>query len=525
MTRHRVDPKSLRQLVEDLPRGQNEHHIGQLPANYFADPADIIATESLRYDVVENAASKLFMGVVGGRVVTGDRMADGRVPRWVEGGVPLGIGSDQSHLLLAGSRGGKGISMLLNSIIGLPANTSFFALDPKGQNARISAGFRSSIQEVKLLDSFNASGIESKANRLVINPIEEMTGATIDQIAANAMLVADSLVEEEASGNHKHWEETAKEMIAALCAHVATDSNYEGRRDLVTVWELASRLSEPDPNDPHAFEIEMEMLRNDSAAGFVRSGARAFYSRTSDEFSSVASSVRRYVSFVGIEAVRKNLRGPRTELRRLKSSSLGFYYCMPAMYDHALRGFKRLVMQSCLGACEAEPTQFGPQTVFFLDEFHSLGRMTVMETAIAQFAGIGVKLVIVLQDLSQLQKLYPKSFETFIGNCGSIQAFSLNDYTTLSYLSKRLGQTVAVSHSVNRPGRDQVIGDGASGVSFALTNTPLMTPNEIELFFARDDSQLRQLMLRPGYRPMILQRHFVYESPYFSSKMNWEMQS
>ncbi|MCD0458677.1 type IV secretory system conjugative DNA transfer family protein [Roseiconus lacunae] len=339
------------------------------------------------------------------------------------------------------------------------------------------------------------------------------------------MLIADSLVEEESSGNNRHWSDTAKEMIAALCAHTATDSKYAGRRDLVTPWELSTRLSDPDPDDPHAFELETEMLRNDSAGGFVRAGARAFYSRTSDEFSSVASSVRRHLSPIGIGTVRKNLRGPATSLRRLKSGSLGIYYCMPAMRDHAMRGLKRLIVQTCLSACEAEQTQLGRQTILFLDEFHSLGRMNVMETAIAQFAGIGVKLVIVLQDLSQLKKLYPKSFETFVGNCGSIQAFSLNDDTTLSYLSKRMGETVAVSHSVNRPGRDQVIGDGASGVSFALTNTPLMTPSEIELFFARDDSQLRQLLLRPGYRPMILQRHFVYKSPYFAHKMNWEMQS
>lgn len=509
-------------LLEDLPRGHHAEHLGTSPAAYFEDPANIAATESLQFDPVNNAESKLFIGVVGGKVRIGDRMPDGRIPRWVEGGIPIGVADDRHHFLLAGSRGGKGRSVLATNLITLPRETSILSLDPKGDLAAITAKYRhlGLGQDVAVTDPFDCSGSNTSAYRASFNPIEMINRSTPATLTANAMLVADSLVVENESSKDPHWDESARDWIGGLAAHVATHANYEGRRDLVTVWDLATQACEPAEDGSDLYGLEAEMIASDAAAGFVRAAARSFYSRTGGEFSGVASNARRHLNFIGIECIQKVLRGPSVDPRRLKNGSLAWYVISPAMRANLMRGFQRMVVQLTLAALEDETNSVGNQTLFMLDEFQSLGRLRAIETAIAQFAGLGAKLMVVLQDLSQIKALYPRSWQTFLGNAGTLQAFAGNDDETLSYLSKRLGEALVVTQSTSLPGRSQAIREAMTGASWAIGNKPLMSPSEIELFFARDDPQLRQLVLRPGYRPMILQRAFYDKSEYFANRYN-----
>ena len=94
-------------LLKDLPRGQHAEHLGQQPANYFENPSNIAATQSLQFDPQQYSGSKIFLGVVGGKVRVGERLVGGRVPRRVAGGVPIGVADDRHHFLLAGSQHGE----------------------------------------------------------------------------------------------------------------------------------------------------------------------------------------------------------------------------------------------------------------------------------------------------------------------------------------------------------------------------------------------------------------------------------
>ena len=47
-----------------------------------------------------------------------------------------------------------------------------------------------------------------------------------------------------------------------------------------------------------------------------------------------------------------------------------------------------------------------------------------------------------VQNLGQLQELYPDNWETFLGNAGMWQVFAVNDQTTARYMSERLGEHI-----------------------------------------------------------------------------------
>ena len=82
--------------------------------------------------------------------------------------------------------------------------------------------------------------------------------------------------------------------------------------------------------------------------------------------------------------------------------------------------------------------------LFMMEEFATLGHMDIMERAAAYFPGFGVKLWVILQDLTQLRRHYQHgSWETFLGNAGLVQTFANGDQATLDYLAKRLEDLMA----------------------------------------------------------------------------------
>ncbi len=514
--------KNLNDLLNDLPRGHHAEFIGKPSNAHFESPTNIMATESLRFDAQQNKQSKIFLGVLDGKVVTGTPLADGRINRWVEGGYPVGVGDDRHHLLIAGSRAGKGRSALLPVLATLPRETSVLCIDPKGDLARLTAMLRSQSpfinQKVAVLDPFDCSGELTKKYRAVFNPFTSLLSGDPKNFAANARMIADAII---VSGEtkEKHWDDTSKQFLAGLIVHVATNDNYSGMRDLVTVWRLASEIATPDSSNPQKYWLEEEMLANNACGGMVRVAARSFYDRAGGEFTSVMSNLRKHLDWISYERMQEVLVGESIDLRDLKRDLVSFYVTLPAMRMDALRGWLRLIVQMALAACEEEKTLVGNQCVMVLDEFHSLGRLSALETAIAQVAGLGAKLYIALQNLSQLQH-YEKNYETFIANAGLVQIMGCADESTLSYVSSRLGQTVTLSRSSHAPTFEQAAKQAVSGESWSLANHPLMTGEEVGRYFSRDDKKLRQLILRPGYHPMVLQRAFYDKHELFLDKFS-----
>jgi type IV secretion system protein VirD4 len=77
-----------------------------------------------------------------------------------------------------------------------------------------------------------------------------------------------------------------------------------------------------------------------------------------------------------------------------------------------------------------------------LDEFANLGPLQMVEQGAALISGYGVTLWPFVQNLSQLQKLYPNNWEVFIANAAAITVANVNDVTTAEYFSKRAGKTI-----------------------------------------------------------------------------------
>jgi TRAG family protein len=76
--------------------------------------------------------------------------------------------------------------------------------------------------------------------------------------------------------------------------------------------------------------------------------------------------------------------------------------------------------------------------LFILDEFPAIGKMEVLDKAIGFVAGYGMKLMIILQSLDQLYKIYGKE-NGLVSNCQIQVYYTANENQSAEYISKTFG--------------------------------------------------------------------------------------
>ena len=162
---------------------------------------------------------------------------------------PLGYIDDRHVCLVSGSRGGKGVGVIVPNLCYWPG-LAIIIVDPKGENAdgdraaRRGAGSpytHAMGQQVRILDPFGEVDLpeELKARYNPLDAIDPNSDYAVD----DAGRVAASLVVVE-NRNDPYWEEAARNLIKGLIRfHVLTFMpQFEERRNLVTVRRLLSQL-------------------------------------------------------------------------------------------------------------------------------------------------------------------------------------------------------------------------------------------------------------------------------------------
>jgi len=205
------------------------------------------------------------------------------------------------------------------------------------------------------------------------------------------------------------------------------------------------------------------------------------------------------------------------DLEQLKTEKLTIYLSLPALRMGTCSRWLRLFVNLTLAALENEKRRPDHPVLMCLDEFATLGTMKTLEDAAGQIAGLGCKLWPILQDLGQLKALYEKRWRRFLAMRVSFSSSEIPTCRRWNGFQKRLGDTTIQTTSQSNPGYTQRAQHGATGQSFSQHVHKLMTPEEISRFFGRDDHLLRQLIIRPTWSPLVLQRAFYDKHELFKA--------
>jgi type IV secretion system protein VirD4 len=481
------------ELESDLARGV-EGQEGNLTDAKWLDPAALMAPQWNHRDAKGQVAG-LLLGYREGRFV--------------------GWRDDRHVMTVAGARGGKGVSLICPNL--LSYDGSVIVIDPKGELARItSRARREKGQKVVILDPFGENGAYPSG---AFNPLAELDPEG-PHVTDDAGQIADALIVP--SEKEPHWTDSARILVKALILWALTRPMEE--RNLITVWQLLAtthkdvRLIAERGNAGTRTALFALLKKTTGVFGDTISGTGDRFLETSEkELASIFSTALSQLEFLDSKAMANVLTGNDLKLSELKTGRATLYLCLPSMRMGTHARWLRVIINMALVAIEREKCKVDIPILMLLDEFPILGHMKSIEKAAGLMAGFGVKLWTVVQDLSQLEQHYNKSWQTFIGNAGLVTIFANTDKRTLEYFSEKLGQTTVRVRQPSGATVAQRMG-GASGMREELRVQRLAAANELELLLARDRG--RVLVMGAGYDPVILKRIVYYQDKPFAGRFD-----
>ena len=412
----------------------------------------------------------------------------------------------QAHLLtIAPTRSGKGVGAIIPNL--LTADRSVFCIDPKGENARITARARSRFGQVYVLDPFDISGQPSAA----FNPLAGLDPDSLD-LAEDAALLADALVHDPPGQmGEAHWNEEAKALIAGLILYVVCEEPA-ATRTLATVRELLT-LS------PGDFAATLKIMQKTmGAGGLIRRAANRHLGKSEREASGVLSSAQRHTHFLDSARINQTMASSDFRFADLKEAKATVFLVLPPERLDAYSRWLRLMVAQAIHDLARSPGRPAAPVLFLLDEFAALGRLEPAERAFGLMAGYGLQLWPILKDMHQLWSTYGERAGTFVSNAGMVQIFNVADVETASWVSKSIGATnmtyQTTGTSTSRGGM-QLFETKSASVSTHLSRRELMTPDEI----MRLDSSL-EILLRQGEAPVIAAEIRYFDDPAFRNLAN-----
>lgn len=466
-------------LEADVARGKADGQ-GRLTEAKWGDPAALIGSAPWTYRNAHNRVAGILLGYAGGKVI--------------------GHADDRHILTVAGSRAGKSVALLVPAL--LTYEGSAIVIDPKGDLARITSRAREGMgHRILRLDPFRVTAGATNA----FNPLLELDRDS-PTVVEDAGQVADSLIIQDP--RQPHFTESARGLGKGVILFTLTLPAAE--RHLTTVWQLVSmthssvkEIQKRAECGPREALLRLLAAETEAFDGAIAAGANRFLEMSDRELAGVFSTLITQLDFLDGRAMRPVLERSDVKLSELKTGKVTIYLCLPAMRMGTHSRWLRVMINMALVALERERTKPDIPVLMVLDEFAVLGNMASVEKAAGLVAGFGVKLWTVLQDITQLQRDYKQSWQTFVGNAGLVTIWANTDKATLDYFSEMMGQT---SVRIEQPSGSTVAQRmaGASATREELRVQRLVAPNELELLLARQKGRL--LVKAPGFDPIIVKR-------------------
>lgn len=368
----------------------------------------------------------------------------------------------EGHLLTVAPTGaGKGQRYIIPNLLEYEGPVVVF--DPKGENYKATAWRRQLYGRV-----FKWAPFDDDTD--CYNPL--------DQIADwdDARLVAQLMIE--TKSRDPFWDDSARNLLTGLIFHVM-ETRPPSKRNLREVHRClgqgvegferlldALKASETEQLREMGHKLEMMPENTRQSVMSALDTQLAVWSSKNVTRATSASTTRfNMMKILGEDhegAIRAARAGRRPGRYRdgkdmVDGHAATVYLVMPTEHIASHRSVLRVMIGQLLSAAIRERKELErdremtgealgwPKTMehwpllFILDELPQLGYMEIIENAIAIARGYNIRLWLFVQDMAQLQEVYPKA-RSIAANCRCKMYFRINDTETATEVSERLGR-------------------------------------------------------------------------------------
>ena len=408
-------------------------------------------------------------------------------------------------MVIGGSGSGKSRFYVKPNL--MQANTSYVCTDPKGELLR-STG--------KMLESY---GYDIRVFNLIdmahsnnYNPFEYIYDVDGNYSATTVIKMVNVLMKntsKENSGGDQFWDDSTKALLAALCFYLVecedksrqnfsevmkllkkaevkeSDEAYMSDLDLIfdamenpdkyteEAGEIDKRVKELNLIDlaqkskkPHEYMClkyykDFKKAAGDTAKSILISTAVRLQAFNIPEVMDLTCCDNIHLETIGDRPTAMFIIIPSSDDTFNFLAAMMYTQLFDVLYDRANIKYKgRLpVHVRCL-----------------LDEFANIGNIPRFEELLATMRSMEISANVIIQNLSQLKKMYKDSWENVLGNCDSLLFLGGQEPTTLEHISKTLGKETIDTRSHNRTRGRQ----GSTSENDGILGRELMTVDELK---------------------------------------------
>jgi type IV secretion system protein VirD4 len=373
------------------------------------------------------------------------------------------ITSDEpGHILVVGpTRSGKGQSFIGPNGIMWQGSAVFF--DPKKENFSIFGAYRAAGGDKVYI--FNPGELRSHR----YNPLDFIRRD--ETMPTDALVVAGFIVPDTPG---EVWGKSARLLLAAMIGYVLTSPLCDGARHLRSVARMLVS-----GKDISIYLKSIVLTESDHLPSWVVDAFNQYIALESETRNSAVFNLNIALNPWNNRLVAAATATSDFDIRELRRKRMSvFIGCSVAQLD-AFRPLLNILVQQIHDVLMmAPPKRDEPhQVLLMIDEFRQLGRMDDLVSKLTINAGYGFRVVIVLQNLSQLDEVYGKAVrETTVSACATQLYIRIDNLDTSEYLSKMLGETtIELKRASLR--RGGILGQKTINTDYDAV--PLRTPQQL----------------------------------------------
>jgi type IV secretion system protein VirD4 len=343
-----------------------------------------------------------------------------------EGEIPILYAEDRHLVTIAPTGAGKGRGVIIPNLLRFEG--SVIVIDPKGETWHVTARRRKEMgQEVRLLDPFGA--VSKKTDSL--NPFDlfNRPGALLD---ADAEMLASLLAGDVGFHKEPFWDNWGRSLMAGVIAAVA-ETAPKSERHFGRVREILM-------SDDAVYNLAALIENHETLNRLSKQNISSFLPITEQTRSGILSTAQSYLKVVNSDSALRSLAKSSINLDAVRRGDpMTIYIVIPPDKLESHSALLRLWVGALMLTVMGRKRRPKRSTLFLLDECAQLGEFGPLRQSMTLLRGYGLQVWPFFQDLSQLQRLYPKDWRTIFNNAGVFQLFGVANHLMAKESSELIG--------------------------------------------------------------------------------------
>lgn len=356
------------------------------------------------------------------------------------------FGGPQHALLVAPTRSGKGVSVVIPNLLHWPE--SCVVLDVKRENWDITSGYRTKHGQNCFL--FDPAAADCKTHRY--NPLAYISQDANFRID-DAQKISNMLFPDQ-QGTDPIWTATPRSLFVGIVLYLME----VGHKPITVGQVLRETLIEGDGSEYFRRLIKEHEHRGQPLSGACARGLLSYASIASDNTrSGVMTSFRSRLELWMNPIVDAATSANDFDLRELRKKRISIYVGITPDNLERLAPLVNLFFQQLIDLNTRELPSQNKDLKFtcllLMDEFTAIGRINVLSKGISFIAGYGLRMMPIIQSASQLTDVYGKEAAlTFTTNHAVNIVFppKASDLQATKDISEWLGYTTVKGRSESR---------------------------------------------------------------------------